>query len=97
MKVDGGREMGKFADDPVVMAARQRLDQIKTEMRDLNKVIDDADRAYTRLNQVACEKCGGEGWLWWFELDNYDGPAVTGPNDDTRYSCDGEAHVERKD
>jgi len=44
--------------------------------------------------RAKCEKCGGAGWLWWYELDRYDGPAITTGTDDTRYSCDGEAHAE---
>lgn len=34
-----------------------------------------------------CSKCGGEGWVWWNELDEYDdsnAPVV----DDTKYTCD---------
>ena len=34
-----------------------------------------------------CKKCGGNGWLWWFELEDYDGPALENGNDDTRYLC----------
>lgn len=38
-----------------------------------------------------CSKCEGSGWLWWYELDEYDGPA-SDPHDcysdDTRYTCD---------
>jgi hypothetical protein len=36
----------------------------------------------------SCTKCGGEGWLWWFELDEYSGPATETGEDDTQYSCD---------
>lgn len=36
----------------------------------------------------SCPKCGGAGWLWWKELDNYSGPATQGGVDDTRYLCD---------
>lgn len=35
-----------------------------------------------------CEKCDGEGWLWWFELNHYSGPAQETGEDDTRYPCD---------
>ncbi len=35
-----------------------------------------------------CPKCGGEGWLWGYELDDYEHPHP-GQSDDTRYSCDG--------
>ncbi len=35
-----------------------------------------------------CHKCGGAGWLWGHELDNYEHPHP-GQSDDTRYSCDG--------
>lgn len=38
-----------------------------------------------------CEKCGGNGWLWGPELDEYECPHP-GATDDTRYSCDGQAH-----
>lgn len=38
-----------------------------------------------------CAKCGGEGWVWWHELDDYYGPG-NDPHDcntdDNRYSCD---------
>jgi hypothetical protein len=37
----------------------------------------------------ACEKCGGAGWLWWHQLDDYSGPADETGRDDCRYSCDG--------
>lgn len=40
-----------------------------------------------REQPVKCSKCGGGGWLWWFELDDYTGPALQGMADDTRYSC----------
>lgn len=35
-----------------------------------------------------CTKCGGAGWVWWFELDDYCGPAVETGQDDTKYPCD---------
>ena len=38
-----------------------------------------------------CQKCEGAGWLWWNELDKYNGPA-SDPHDcysdDTKYTCD---------
>lgn len=37
---------------------------------------------------IKCPKCDGEGWLWWFELDSYDGPACQTGEDDTHYACD---------
>lgn len=40
---------------------------------------------------MTCPKCDGAGWLWWYELDEYDGPG-NNPHDcqidDTRYTCD---------
>lgn len=39
-----------------------------------------------------CEKCNGAGWLWWNELDDYDGPAISTGRDDTKYSCDDRSH-----
>jgi hypothetical protein len=38
-----------------------------------------------------CRKCGGAGWVWWYELDDYDGPAADTSDcygDDNRYICD---------
>lgn len=35
-----------------------------------------------------CGKCGGEGWLWWFELKHYSGPAEETGSDDQKYTCD---------
>ena len=38
-----------------------------------------------------CGKCQGEGWLWWHELNQYDGPAADVHDcysDDTKYPCD---------
>lgn len=38
-----------------------------------------------------CDKCNGEGWLWWNELAHYNGPAADSHDcysDDTRYPCD---------
>lgn len=37
-----------------------------------------------------CEKCGGAGWLWWFELKNYHNEYVKEGyyGDDTKYVCD---------
>lgn len=44
-------------------------------------------------NNVAdCPKCGGAGWVWWNELDEYHGPANEGGADDTKYTCDHECH-----
>ena len=40
------------------------------------------------LNGYACLKCKGAGWLWWWELDEYSGPANETGTDDNRYSCD---------
>lgn len=37
---------------------------------------------------MTCSKCDGAGWLWWFELDYYDGPARETGEDDTKYLCD---------
>lgn len=41
-----------------------------------------------KKSEEPCEKCGGAGWLWWYELKNYSGPADDGGADDTKYSCD---------
>lgn len=49
------------------------------------------------MNATDCQKCEGAGWLWWYELDDYDGPAIKTGTDDTRYSCDGEAHRKPKE
>jgi len=35
-----------------------------------------------------CPKCRGAGWLWWHELEQYDGPALKGQPDDTKYECE---------
>jgi len=35
-----------------------------------------------------CQKCDGEGWLWWNELYSYYGPAIETGEDDTKYTCD---------
>lgn len=40
-----------------------------------------------------CPKCGNSGWVWWFQLDEYDGPAMRGQPDDTRYTCDMPYHA----
>jgi hypothetical protein len=37
---------------------------------------------------MSCKKCNGAGWVWWNELDKYDGPALETGQDDQRYSCD---------
>ena len=42
-----------------------------------------------------CEKCHGAGWVWWDELDQYEGPALFGGSDDTRYICDHPSHTTR--
>jgi len=50
-----------------------------------------------------CPKCGGKGWLWWYDLIEYSEPAnddlieYSGPanetgQDDNRYACDHECH-----
>lgn len=46
--------------------------------------------------EETCPKCGGAGWLWWDELDEYYGPAVATGRDDTRYLCDHDCHNEQK-
>jgi hypothetical protein len=46
-----------------------------------------------------CRKCGDAGWLWWFELDEYSGPASDShdcQSDDTQYSCDACTPEERQ-
>lgn len=46
---------------------------------------------------MSCPKCGGAGWLWWYELDNYDGLAselYDCYGDDTKYLCDHPCHQE---
>lgn len=35
-----------------------------------------------------CEKCNDAGWVWWNELDEYDGPGVETGQNDTKYTCD---------
>jgi hypothetical protein len=41
------------------------------------------------MTDTECSKCNGEGWLWWYELDNFAGHDPTEcVGDDTRYSCD---------
>ncbi len=49
---------------------------------------DNSGRALSDL----CPKCNGAGWLWWNELDQYDGPAILSGSDHTRYSCDHPSH-----
>lgn len=42
-------------------------------------------------SELNCLKCGGAGWVWWFELNEYHGPASDSSDcysDDTRYPCD---------
>lgn len=42
-----------------------------------------------------CPKCQGHGWVWWHELDEYEGPALETGQDDQKYicdECDGEGH-----
>ncbi len=34
-----------------------------------------------------CPDCKGSGWVYWDELDDYDGPALYGYSDDTHYLC----------
>jgi len=44
-----------------------------------------------KLAAKRCQKCNGEGWVWWNELDNYYGPANDPhdcQSDDTKYTCD---------
>jgi len=36
---------------------------------------------------TTCPKCQGDGWVWWTELDDYDGPANETGEDDTQYLC----------
>ena len=36
---------------------------------------------------LECALCKDAGWVWWYELDDYDGPALQDGTDDTRYSC----------
>jgi len=46
---------------------------------------------WRNLVSMTCRKCGGSGWLWWHELEHYDGPASDPNNcysDDTKYTCD---------
>jgi hypothetical protein len=58
------------------------------------KSVDDSLAADPAVKDV-CEKCGGEGWLWAHELDNYYNPDNHSPmNDQTRYSCDGPKHAQ---
>lgn len=35
-----------------------------------------------------CNKCDGEGWLWWNELYEYSGPGLETGCDDNKYTCD---------
>jgi len=43
------------------------------------------------MEPINCTKCGGAGWVWGEELDDYKGPA-SDPydcySDDTKYTCD---------
>jgi len=41
-----------------------------------------------KANESICQKCDGEGWLWWNELASYHGPAIETGEDDTKYVCD---------
>jgi hypothetical protein len=36
---------------------------------------------------MPCPKCGGQKWLFWWELDHYCGPNRT-KKDKTKYYCD---------
>lgn len=40
------------------------------------------------IANVPCEKCNDARWLWWNELDFYNGPANETGEDDTKYPCD---------
>lgn len=39
------------------------------------------------MTEEICEKCSGEGWLWGYELDEYEMPEGC-IWDDNRYPCD---------
>lgn len=67
-------------------AARIRLleQQLKTARKE---ALEEA----ANLAKSRCEKCGGEGWLWAHELDQWETADNRSPYEDqTRYLCDGE-------
>jgi len=43
------------------------------------------DKEPKGVGKKGCKKCGGNGWVWWNELDNNAGHD---PTDDTKYPCD---------
>lgn len=42
-------------------------------------------------NQL-CPKCKGTGWVFWYELETYDGPAIKTGTDINKYMCDHKYH-----
>lgn len=40
------------------------------------------------LRYKECPKCEGNCWLWWNELERYEGPATETGQDDTKCTCD---------
>ena len=55
----------------------------------INEYMPEIWKRKTRKTCMFREKCGGTGWVFWDDLDNYDGPAKDGSySDDTKYSCD---------
>lgn len=79
----GGGNSLKTRNALVLLAEAMRLDNLSNPMT--------SPKLKYITHNPKCEKCGGAGWVWWNELDEYDGPANDPHNcqsDDTRYSCD---------
>jgi predicted SprT family Zn-dependent metalloprotease len=69
----------------------ERFNSLVKQVDDINK---GEEKTFTleefkaKLEAKKCKKCDGHGWLWWKELDEYDGPAIQTGEDDTKYTCD---------
>ena len=61
------------------------------DLLDADHVINLIKKTKKNIARSKCSKCGGAGWVWWHELDDYAGPA-SDPHDcysdDTKYTCD---------
>lgn len=73
---------------------KQRDERVAELAEQLKKIENGQEKTFTldevkaHFKEKICKKCSGEGWVWWNELEEYDGPANQTGDDSTKYTCD---------
>jgi len=65
-----------------------QIEEMMKKEEKIVKMLSGVRENKTHFTKPICSKCKGSEFVYWYELEEYHGPAIETGIDDTRYSCD---------